>query len=394
MGKYRILILNKISSHGLKRLPAESYETGSEVTNPDAILVRSARMHEMDIPPSVRAIGRAGAGTNNIPVAEMSQRGVVVFNTPGANANAVKELVLTGMLMAARNIAPAMKFVEGLKGDDTALPSLVEEGKKHFSGIELPGRVLGIIGLGAIGGMVADTALKLGMKVQGYDPDITVDAAWRLSSDVKRAQSLDDVFRHSDFLTLHVPLVDATRQMVSAERIALMKHGAVLVNFSREGVIDEQAVLDGLDSKKLRAYVCDFPTVRMKSHPGVIALPHLGASTEEAEDNCAVMVVEQVREFLENGNIGNSVNFPSVQMPRESAYRMAIANANVPNMLGQISTAMAEAGLNIHNMVNKSRGEMAYTLVDLDSAVPKAVVAKISSIDGVLNVRTLPVIEN
>jgi D-3-phosphoglycerate dehydrogenase / 2-oxoglutarate reductase len=394
VGKYRILILNKISSHGLKRLPVESYDTGSEVTNPDAILVRSARMHEMDIPPTVRAIGRAGAGTNNIPVAEMSKRGVVVFNTPGANANAVKELVLAGMLMAARNIAPAMKFVAALQGDDASLAAQVEEGKKPFAGIELPGRMLGIIGLGAVGGMVADTALKLGMKVQGYDPDITVDAAWRLSSDVKRAHSIDDVFRHSDFITLHVPLVDATRQMVNAERIGLMKHGAVLVNFSREGVIDEQAVLDGLESKKLRAYVCDFPTVRMKSHPGVIALPHLGASTQEAEDNCAVMVVEQIREFLENGNIGYSVNFPSVQMPRESAFRMAIANANVPNMLGQISTAMAEAGLNIHNMVNKSRGEMAYTLVDLDSPVPKGVVAKISSIDGVLNVRTLPVIEN
>jgi D-3-phosphoglycerate dehydrogenase len=394
VGKHRILILNKISSHGLKRLPAESYETGSDITNPDAILVRSAKMHDMDIPPSVIAIGRAGAGTNNIPVAAMSKLGVVVFNTPGANANAVKELVLTGMLMAARNIAPAMKFVEGLQGDDAALSTLVEDGKKHFAGIELPGRLLGIIGLGAIGGMVADTALKLGMKVQGYDPDITVDAAWRLSSDVKRALSVDDVFRHSDFITLHVPLVDATRHMVNAERIALMKHGAVLVNFSREGVIDEQAVLDGLDSKKLRAYVCDFPTERMKSHPGVIALPHLGASTQEAEDNCAVMVVDQVREFLENGNISNSVNFPSVHMARESAYRMAIANANVPNMLGQISTAMAEAGLNIHNMVNKSRGEMAYTLVDLDSAVPKAAVAKISSIEGVLNVRTLPVMEN
>lgn len=394
MGKYRILILNKISSHGLKRLPAESYETGSEIANPDAILVRSARMHEMDIPPSVRTIGRAGAGTNNIPIAEMSKRGVVVFNTPGANANAVKELVLTGMLMAARNIAPAMKFVEKLQGDDATLAAQVEEGKKPFAGIELPGRMLGIIGLGAVGGMVADTALKLGMKVQGYDPDITVDAAWRLSSDVRRAHSVDDVFRHSDFITLHVPLVDATRQMVNAERIALMKHGAVLVNFSREGVVDEQAVLDGLDSKKLRAYVCDFPTSRIKSHSGVIALPHLGASTQEAEDNCAVMVVDQVREFLENGNIGYSVNFPSVQMPRESAFRLAIANANVPNMLGQISTAMAEAGLNIHNMVNKSREEMAYTLVDLDSAVPKAVVARISSIDGVLNVRTLPVIEN
>lgn len=391
MGKYRILILNKISSHGLRHFPAGNYETGSEMSDPDAILVRSARMHDMAIPPSVKAIGRAGAGTNNIPIAEMNKRGVVVFNTPGANANAVKELVLTGMLMAARNIAPAMKFVEGLQGDDTTLPALVEEGKKHFAGIELPGRLLGIIGLGAVGGMVADTALKLGMKVLGYDPEITVDAAWRLSSDVRRAHSIDDVFRHSDFITLHVPLVDETRQMVNAERIALMKHGAVLVNFSREGVIDEQAVLDGLDSKKLRAYVCDFPTARMKSHPGVIALPHLGASTQEAEDNCAAMVVEQVREFLENGNISNSVNFPSVQMSRESAFRLAIANANVPNMLGQISTAMAEAGLNIHNMVNKSRGEMAYTLVDLDSAVPKAVVAKISGIDGVLNVRTLPI---
>lgn len=393
MGKYRILILNKISLHGLKRLPAENFETGSEVADPDAILVRSANMHDMVIPPSVKAIGRAGAGTNNIPIARMNKRGVVVFNTPGANANAVKELVLTGMLMAARNIAPAMKFVEELQGDDATLPGLVEEGKKPFAGIELPGRMLGIIGLGAVGGLVADAALKLGMKVLGYDPEITVDAAWRLSSEVRRAQSVEDVFRHSDFITLHVPLVDATRQMVNAERIAWMKHGAVLVNFSREGVVDEQAVLDGLDSKKLRAYVCDFPTGRMKSHPGVVALPHLGASTQEAEDNCAVMVVDQVREFLENGNISNSVNFPAVLMPRESAFRLAIANANVPNMVGQISTAMAEAGLNIHTMVNKSRGEMAYTLVDLDSEVPETVVERIRGIDGVLNVRALPLTE-
>jgi len=389
LSKHQILILNKIAALGLKRLPAEQYEVGSEVAAPDAILVRSAKMHDMEIPASVQAIGRAGAGTNNIPVAEMSKRGVVVFNTPGANANAVKELVLTGMLMAARNIGPAMKFVDGLQGDDATLSKLVEDGKKHFAGIELPGRTLGIIGLGAIGGMVADTALRLGMKVQGYDPEITVDAAWRLSSEVKRALSVDDLFRHSDFVTLHVPLIDATRHLVNAERIALMKHGAVLVNFAREGVIDEQAVLDGLDSKKLRAYVCDFPTARMKSHPHVIALPHLGASTQEAEDNCAVMVVDQVREFLENGTINNSVNFPSVHMPRESAFRLAIANANVPNMLGQISTAMAEAGLNIHNMVNKSRGETAYTLLDLDSAVPPAVIDKISAIPGVLSVRTI-----
>jgi len=389
LSKHQILILNKIASLGIKRLPTDDYEVGSEITAPDAILVRSAKMHEMEIPASVQAIGRAGAGTNNIPIAEMSKRGVVVFNTPGANANAVKELVLTGMLMAARNIGPAMKFVEGLEGDDATLSKVVEDGKKHFAGIELPGRTLGIIGLGAIGGMVADTALRLGMKVLGYDPEITIDAAWRLSSEVKRAHGVDDLFKHSDFITLHVPLIDATRHLVNAERIEMMKHGTVLVNFAREGVIDEQAVLDGLDSKKLRAYVCDFPTERMKSHPSVVALPHLGASTQEAEDNCAVMVVDQVKEFLENGNISNSVNFPSVQMPRESAFRLAIANANVPNMLGQISTAMADVGLNIHNMVNKSRGEMAYTLLDLDSAVPDAGVAKIRTIEGVLNVRVL-----
>jgi D-3-phosphoglycerate dehydrogenase len=390
LSKHQILILNKIASLGIKRLPTDDYEVGSEIAAPDAILVRSAKMHDMVIPASVKAIGRAGAGTNNIPIAEMSKRGVVVFNTPGANANAVKELVLTGMLMAARNIAPAIKFVEGLEGDDATLSKAVEDGKKHFAGIELPGRTLGIIGLGAIGGMVADTALKLGMKVLGYDPEITVDAAWRLSSDVKRAHGVDDLFKHSDFITLHVPLIDATRRLVNAERIEMMKHGTVLINFAREGVIDEQAVLDGLDSKKLRAYVCDFPTERMKSHPGVVALPHLGASTQEAEDNCAVMVVDQVKEFLENGNISNSVNFPSVQMPRESAFRLAIANANVLNMLGQISTGMADVGLNIHNMVNKSRGEMAYTLLDLDSAVLDAAVAKIRAIEGVLNVRVLP----
>ena len=390
MSKHQILVLNKIASLGTKRMPADAYEVSSEITKPDAILVRSAKMHDMEIPSTVQAIGRAGAGTNNIPIADMSKRGVVVFNTPGANANAVKELVLTGMLMAARNIGPAMKFVSGLEGDDATLSKVVEDGKKHFVGIEIPGRTLGILGLGAVGGMVADMALKLGMKVLGYDPEITVDAAWKLSSEVKRVMSVDELFKHSDFITLHVPLIDATRHLVNADRIEMMKHGAVLINFAREGVIDEEAVLDGLDSKKLRAYVCDFPTARMKSHPNVIALPHLGASTQEAEDNCAVMVVDQVREFLDNGNISNSVNFPAVHMPRESAYRLAIANANVPNMLGQISTAMADVGLNIHNMVNKSRGEMAYTLLDVDSAIPESAVAKVRAIAGVLNVRVLP----
>jgi D-3-phosphoglycerate dehydrogenase / 2-oxoglutarate reductase len=390
LSKRQIQVLNKIASVGTKRFPAENYEVSAEVTKPDAILVRSAKMHDMEIPASVQAIGRAGAGTNNIPIADMSKRGVVVFNTPGANANAVKELVLAGMLMAARNIGPAMKFVSGLQGDDATLSVTVEDGKKNFVGIEIPGRTLGILGLGAVGGMVADTALKLGMKVLGYDPEITVDAAWRLSSEVKRVLSVDDLFKHSDFITLHVPLIDATRHLVNAERIAMMKHGAVLINFAREGVIDEQAVIDGLDSKKLRAYVCDFPTARMKSHPGVVALPHLGASTQEAEDNCAVMVVDQVREFLDNGNITNSVNFPAVNMPREAAHRVAVASANIPNMVGQISTAMADAGINIHNMVNKSRGDIAYTMLDLDSPAAETALAKIRAIAGVMTVRVLP----
>ena len=390
LGKRQILVLNKIASVGTRRFSAENYEVSAEVTNPDAILVRSTKMHDMVIPASVMAIGRAGAGTNNIPIADMSKRGVVVFNTPGANANAVKELVLAGMLMAARNIGPAMKFVSGLEGDDVTLSKVVEDGKKHFVGIEIPGRTLGILGLGAVGGMVADTALKLGMKVLGYDPEITVDAAWRLSSEVKRVMSVNDLFKHSDFITLHVPLIDATRQLVNAERIAMMKHGAVLINFAREGVIDEQAVLDGLDSKKLRAYVCDFPTQRMKSHLNVIALPHLGASTLEAEDNCAVMVVDQVSEFLDNGNISNSVNFPNVHMPREASHRLAVASANIPNMVGQISTAMADAGINIHNMVNKSRGDIAYTMLDLDSPAADSSLEKIRAITGVMTVRVLP----
>ena len=390
MSKYQVLVLNKIASLGTKRLPVEQYEVGSEITKPDAILVRSAKMHDMEIPSSVQAIGRAGAGTNNIPIADMSKRGVVVFNTPGANANAVKELVLAGMLIAARNIGPAMRFVATLEGDDATLSKAVEEGKKNFVGLELPNRTLGIVGLGAVGGMVADTALKLGMKVLGYDPEITVDAAWRLSSDVKRVLGVDEIFKHSDFITLHVPLIDATRHLVNAERIAMMKHGAVLINFAREGVIDEQAVIDGLDSKKLRAYVCDFPTDRMKSHPNVVALPHLGASTQEAEDNCAVMVVDQVREYLDNGNVSNSVNFPAVYMPREAAHRVAVVSQNIPNMVGQISTAMADAGINIHNMVNKSRGDIAYTMLDLDSRAPQTALNKVKAIEGVMNVRELP----
>jgi D-3-phosphoglycerate dehydrogenase len=385
----KILTLNAISRRGLARLP-ESYVVGGEVAEPDAILVRSQDMHALPIAASVLAIGRAGAGTNNIPVKAMSERGVPVFNAPGANANAVKELVIAGMLLGARNLASAICFVAGLSGDDEALHKQVEAGKKAFVGHELPGRTLGVVGLGAIGSLVADAAIRLGMHVIGYDPEITVDAAWRLPAQVKKAASVEDLIKHSDFISLHTPLVPATKDLINAERVRLMKKGCVLLNFARDGIINEQAVLDGLNDNKLQAYICDFPSNLLKQHPRFVALPHLGASTEEAEENCAIMVADQLVDYLENGNIQNAVNFPNIQLARESAYRLAIANANVPNMLGQISTALAAAGLNIHNMVNKSKGDMAFTLVDVDAAVPAAVIARLAAIEGVLRVRYLP----
>ena len=385
-----VLVLNQIAAAGLSRLPAERYRVGKDVADPAAILVRSADLHGMAIPASVRAIGRAGAGTNNIPVAAMSARGVPVFNAPGANANAVKELVLTGMLMAARNIAPALQFVAGLDMASPDLDKVVEDGKKAFAGYELTGQTLGIIGLGKIGCLVADAAIKLGMQVMGFDPHITVDAAWSLPSQVKRATSVNDVLRHAQFVTLHVPLMDSTRHLVNDGNIGLMRQGAVLLNFSRDGIASDAAVADALAGGRLSHYVSDFPSPALAGRAGVVALPHLGASTREAEENSAVMVVDQLRDYLENGNIANAVNFPSVAMGRESPFRVAIANANVPNMLGQISTTMAHAGLNIHNMVNKSRGEMAYTLVDVDSAPTAAVLAALGAIAGVSSVRGLP----
>ena len=385
-----IQVLNQVSASGLSRLPAERYRVGKDVAEPDALLLRSADLHRSTIPASVRAIGRAGAGTNNTPVAAMSERGVPVFNAPGANANAVKELVLLGMLLAARNAAPALKFVDQLDATAADLEHRVEEGKKAFAGYELAGQTLGIIGLGKIGCLVADAAIKLGMQVLGFDPEITVDAAWSLPSQVKRAASVNEVLRGAQFVSLHVPLVDATRGLVNDANIGLMRPGAVLLNFSREGVVADSAVLDALEAKRLAQYVCDFPGAAIHGRAGVIALPHLGASTREAEENSAVMVVDQLRDYLENGNVSNAVNFPAVSMARESAYRVAIANANVPNMLGQISTAMANAGLNIHNMVNKSRGDMAYTLVDVDSPVAPEVQAGMAAIHGVLAVRYLP----
>ena len=386
----RVQVLNQIAARGLERLPADRYQVGADVGDPHAILVRSADMHKLALPPTLLAVGRAGAGTNNIPVAALGTRGVPVFNAPGANANAVKELVLAGMLLAARNLAGAQRFVQGLDAAAADLDQQVEAGKKPFAGFELAGQTLGVIGLGRVGCLVADAAIKLGMQVWGYDPEITVDAAWSLPAQVRRAASVAEVLKASRFVTLHVPLLPATRHMVSADNIGLLRPGGVLLNFSRAGVVDDAAAVRALEAGRLAAYVSDFPNPVILGRPGVIALPHLGASTGEAEENCAVMVVDQLRDYLEHGNIVHAVNFPAVSMPRESAWRIAVANANVPNMLGQMSTAMAQAGLNIHNMVNKSRGEMAYTLVDVDSAVDAGLLDALRGIEGVLAVRYLP----
>jgi D-3-phosphoglycerate dehydrogenase len=387
--KHEVLVLNPIAQVGLKRLPAELYSIVKESRSPDAILVRSADMHAMKFDANLKAVARAGAGVNNIPVPVLSKMGVPVFNAPGANANAVKELVVAGMLIAARNLAPALDFVRNL--DEKDVEKKVEAGKKAYAGVELPGHTLGVIGLGKIGSLVADAAIRLGMHVVGYDPEITVDAAWSLPSQVRKANSLDELLKESDFVTLHVPLLDKTRGLLGAKNLKLMKTGAVLLNFSRDGVADDAAVLHALAGKHLRCYVTDFPTAGLIGKAGVVALPHLGASTAEAEDNCAVMVADQLREYMAHGTMENAVNFPNAQMPRESPYRLAIANANVPNMLASISNAMGSRKINIHNMLNKSKGEMAYTLVDVDSPVPEAAIRELCAIKGVLAVRYLPV---
>ncbi len=388
---FKVLTLNNIALAGLERLPRDRYEVASEIGHPDAIMVRSADMHKVEVPSSVKAVGRAGAGVNNIPVEAMSRRGVPVFNAPGANANAVKELVLGGALLAARNLCEAWDYVRTLDGNEEELSRAVESGKKRFVGSELPGRSLGVIGLGAIGVEVANAALALGMQVIGFDPKMTVARAWQLNSGVREAVSLDDLFSRSQFISVHVPLVDGTRGLVNADRLALMKPGGVLLNFSRGAIVDDAAALASLDAGHLGRYVTDFPTAANKSHPKVIALPHLGASTREAEENCAIMVAENLRDFLENGNIRHSVNFPEAILPRvEGSARIAIANANVPNMVGQISSALASAGLNISDLLNKSRGDVAYTLADVDGQVPAEVLETIGAIPGVLSIRITP----
>jgi D-3-phosphoglycerate dehydrogenase len=390
MEKLRVQVLNHISASGLERLPWDRFAVSPDVIEPHAILVRSANLHRFEVPSSVVAIGRVGSGVNNIPVPQMSARGVPVFNAPGANANAVKELVLAGMLLAARNLDGALRFVSALDPNDPEMETKVEAGKKTFAGYELAGRTLGVVGLGKIGCLVADAAIKLGMHVIGYDPEITVEAAWSLPATVRKADNLGDVLRHCDFLTLHVPLVDATRSMIDAGSLAQMKRHAVVLNFSRGGVVDETAVLEALEERRLARYVCDFPGPHLNHHPGVVVMPHLGASTREAEENCAVMVADQIRDFLLDGTIRNSVNFPDVMLPRESRWRIAIANENVPNMVGGISHEMATAGLNIATMTNKSRRDVAYTLVDVDSDVPPQVIEAMRAIPGVLMVRYLP----
>jgi D-3-phosphoglycerate dehydrogenase len=390
---FKVRTLNSIAVTGLDRLPRDRYEVASDLGRPDAILLRSFKMHDMELPDSLLAVGRAGAGTNNIPVAKLSKLGVPVFNTPGANANAVKELVIAGLLMAARNLPQALDYLRTLKGSGDELDKAVESGKKQFVGFELPKRTLGVVGLGAIGVEVANAALKLGMNVLGYDPTITVQHAWALSSGVEKAVNLDDLFARADVVTVHVPLNKSTDKLVNAGRLESMRQGGVILNFSRDAIVDSGAVSEALGNGKLRAYVTDFPTRALLDNPNVICLPHLGASTVEAEQNCAVMVVDNVRQFLENGNVTRSVNFPETVLQRTRRNRVAIPHKNVPNMVAQILTALAAQDINIADMLNHSRDELSYTLVDLDAAPSEATLARIRAIEGILSVRALPIID-
>ena len=382
-----IQVLNNISPLGLGKFSNETYDVSSSDENPDAILVRSAKMHDMEIGDSLKAVGRAGAGVNNIPLEKMSDKGVVVFNTPGANANAVKELVISSMLLASRNICQGWDYVNKLPLEN--LKTTVEDGKKQYSGSELPGKTLGIVGLGAIGVEIANAASMLGMDVIGYDPSISKKNAWKISSEVEEALSLEELFSRSDFVSFHVPLVDATKNLLDAKRISLLPEGCVIINMSRDGIVDEDELIRSLDTGKVKYYVTDFPIDEKKNHDRVIALPHLGASTSEAEENCAIMIAKQVKDYLEHGNIVNSVNFPDSKMPRAGEERLAITHRNVPNMVRQITKEIAEEGANIVDMLNKSRGDFAYTLIDIEKEIPKTVIENIKQVEGILKVRAL-----
>ena len=384
---YTIKTINNISDKGLTRLPSEVYSVSPDIENPDAIILRSQNLHEMEIPSNLKAVGRAGAGTNNVPVERLGNEGIVVFNAPGANANAVKELVIAGMLLACRNIVSAWQYAANVEGSDEEQNKAVEAGKKKYVGYELPGRTLGVVGLGAIGVEIANVAVALGMRVIGFDPTITVKSAWKMSSDVEEMTSIDELIKESDFITFHVPLIDATKNLLNTQRLAAMKEGAVVLNFARNGIVDEDAVLAAIESGKLNAYVCDFPAEKLKGNERVITLPHLGASTAEAEDNCAMMIADQLKDFLQNGNIRNSVNFPAVTLPRGGKSRVAITHKNMPDMIAKISTAVGEAGFNIHHMRNESRNDLAYTLMDIECEIDDDLIEKFAAIDGVLKAR-------
>jgi D-3-phosphoglycerate dehydrogenase / 2-oxoglutarate reductase len=395
---FKVQTLNNIAAVGLNQFPRELYEVAADIQQPDAMLVRSHDMHTMTLSDSIKVIGRAGTGINNIPITDLTRRGIPVFNTPGANANAVRELVIAGMLLASRNICQAWNYVSQLSSTDAKLEQEVEQGKKQFVGFELMGRTLGVIGLGSVGVKVANAAIHLGMRVIGYDPTITVNRAWELSSSVQQAYSIDDLLMllmESDFVSFHVPLMDETRNMINRSRLQIMKKGVVLLNFARDGIIDNLALADAINENKVHAYVNDFPCAELKNHPRVISLPHLGASTREAEENCAVMIVKQVRDFLESGVISNSVNFPSVKLPHNNTgVRLAIVNANIPNMVAQISSRLAAASLNINSLLNQSRDEIAYTVIDVHNEVTDSVLKEITSIEGVVQLRKILPLRN
>ena len=385
----KIKTFNNISAKGLERLPASDYDVSPDHESPDAIILRSYNLHDYPVPDSLKAVGRAGAGTNNVPVKVMSEHGIPVFNAPGANANAVKELVIAGMLLACRNICQAWRYASNVEGTPEQQSKAVEDGKKKYVGYELPGRTLGVVGLGAIGVKIANAAVALGMRVVGFDPTITVRSAWKLSADVQEMASIDELVKQADFVTFHVPLIDATKNLMNAARLASMKDGSVILNFARDGIVDDDAVLAAIENGKVGAYVTDFPSQKLKNNEHVITLPHLGASTVEAEDNCAIMVADELREFLENGNIYNSVNFPAIKLPRAGGARLAIANQNMPDMVAQISHVLGQAGANIKHMRNESSDGLAITLLDLDEPVSEEIIAKIKAINGVLSARQI-----
>lgn len=389
---HKIRTYNQISVKGLERFPRQQYEVGSDIGSPDAFLLRSQKLQGIEVPKTLLAAARAGAGVNNVPVADYSKQGIVVFNTPGANANAVKELVLAGMLLATRNILPALNYVQSLTqiSDAAAMAQLLEKEKSRFAGNELRGKTLGIVGLGAIGSMVAEIALGMGMQVVGFDPALSIDAAWRLSNAVMRMENLQALLARSDYVSLHVPALDATRHLINEDALASVKKGAVLLNFARESVVDSVAVLRSLDQGKLGRYVCDFPEPAMLGRADVIALPHIGASTEESEENCAVMAANQLMDYLENGNIVNSVNFPAVSMARRpGTWRITFSNDNVSGVLGNVLSVLANSQVNVIDMVNKSRAELAFNIIDVENKPSDAVIAAIAGTSHVIRVRLI-----